>query len=356
MSDDAPAPSSKLGRRLGIALLAIVSLAVVLTKPVVSVLTPAPKGTRIVLWHSQRGAEREVLEGLLRRFNEAHAGEIVVEPLAVPEATFKDKVRRAIPHGAGPDLFIRPHNEIGALDAAGVLAELGPADLPRERSAYVRGLVDGVTTRGKIVGIPLTYKALVQFYDARLMGGPLTSVEALPALRGALPDDVFPLVYDVTSFFFHSPWFLGGGGEALDESGAFRLFDAPGRATFAIPGAWRRTRILPPDSSYNEAIRLFESGEGRGAHLWPLVHPGRRHRKIGSMGRGTIARDRWPPRRVVRHRRHRIRLEERARPEGGARGGSLAGRERGAGRALLEARARTGRRGGLRRARQLAIA
>jgi arabinogalactan oligomer/maltooligosaccharide transport system permease protein len=256
-------PASSLGQKLRLALLALLVVAVIAVRPLTGVFAPAPAGVHVVLWHSQRGREREVLEALLRDFNTAHAGQIAVEPLAVPEASFKDKVRRSIPHGAGPDLFIRPHNEIGELAASNVLAHLDGADLPTDRSDYLKGLVDGVSIDGAIVGVPLTYKGLLQFYNTRLLPeGPLRSTKDLAALRARLPEKTYPLAYDATSLYFQSPFFLGSGGSVFDASGkAFRLFEPPGRASFDWPGDWKRAGILPPDVSYNEATRLFEAGQ-----------------------------------------------------------------------------------------------
>lgn len=283
MSDRAPAPGSRIVRRIAVALGALVALAVLLVKPVVSAVVPPPPGKRIVLWHSQRGAERAVLEDLLRKFNEAHAGSIVVEPLAVPDTTFKDKVRRAIPHGAGPDLFIRPHNEIGALEAAGVVSPLTAADLPSPEARYIPGLIAGVSSHSAILGVPLTYKSLVAFYNTRLLDAPLGSIDDLPRLRTTLPDDTYPLAYDATSLFFHSPLFLGAHGHAIDDEGKFRLFEGDARASFDLPGTWRKARILPPDVSYNEAVRLFESEKSAVFFCGPWYRPG------GEIGRS----DHW---------------------------------------------------------------
>ncbi len=256
-------PTSRLARWIRLGLLAVLILGVVLVRPLTSALAPSPPGVHVVLWHSQRGREREVLEDLLRRFNAAHEGKIVVQPLAVPEASFKDKVRRSIPHGAGPDLFIRPHNEIGELDASGVLARIDARDLPTPPEGYLPGLLDGVSVNGALVGVPLTYKGLLQFYNTRLLpDGPLRSTSDLAALRARLPERVYPLAYDATSLFFQSPFFLGAGGKVFDPSGKqFRLFDEPGKHTFAWPGEWKKAGILPPDVSYNEATRLFEAGQ-----------------------------------------------------------------------------------------------
>ncbi len=264
MSDESvPSPLSPLGRWVRIVLLSSLVLAVVLVRPITSALAPSPPGIHIVLWHSQRGPERELLEGLLRKFNAAHVGQIAVEPLAVPDATFKDKVRRSIPHGAGPDLFIRPHNEIGELDASHVLATLSPGDLPSPPASYMAGLVEGVSVRGGMVGIPLTYKGLLQFYNTRLLpDGPLRSTKDLAELRARLAPGTYPLAYDATSLFFQSPFFLGQGGKIFDDTGKhYALFDGPARETFDWPGTWKKTGILPPDVSYNESTRLFEGGQ-----------------------------------------------------------------------------------------------
>ena len=39
------------------------------------------------------------------------------------------------------------------------------------------------------------------------------------------------------------------------------LFDEPARRSFDWPGDWKSRGILPPDTSYNEAVRLFEAGQ-----------------------------------------------------------------------------------------------
>ena len=129
-----------------------------------------------------------------------------MEPLAVPEATFKDKLRRSIPHGAGPDLFIRPHNEIGELADAGVLGALTDSDLPSPRDSYLSGLIDGDSANGRLVGIPLTYKGLVQFYNTALLpDGPFHADTELVAARARLPTNQYPLAYDCLLYTSPSP-------------------------------------------------------------------------------------------------------------------------------------------------------
>lgn len=214
-------------------------------------------GVRIVVWHSQRGAEKELLESLLRRFNEQHRGSIYAEPLAVPESSFKDKVLRTVPRGAGPDVFLRPHNELGEFLRDEVLRPVESHAFPKTRASYHPGLIDGVSSEGTVYGVPLTFKALVLFYDQELYpSGPPADLDELLRNR----ERKYPLVYDATSFFFHAPFFLASGGRIFDEQGKLSPFEGAGLASFEEPKAWRAAGILPPDVSYNDAVRLFEDG------------------------------------------------------------------------------------------------
>ncbi len=249
-------------RRAAIIVAIVLLLGAVLFRPLVSASHEAPQGIRIVLWHSQRGTEQAVLEKLLRRFNEAHTGAIYVEPLAVPDASFKDKLLRTVPRGGGPDLFIRPHNELGELLRDKVARPLGEGALPYSDEEYLPGLVAGLSRDEKRYGAPLTFKGLIVFYNTKLLPEAPRSLDELEALRPALPSGSFPLAYDATSLFFHSPFFLAAGGKALSGEGEqFSLFDEPGASSFRLPGELRAREILPPEPSYNEMVRLFEDGK-----------------------------------------------------------------------------------------------
>lgn len=214
--------------------------------------------TRVVLWHPQRGEERAVLEALLRRYEALHP-DVEVVPLAVPDGPFKDKLTRFVSRGAGPDVFIRPHNEIGQLWAKHVLRPIALSELPAATSRYEDGLLLEVPGAPQVFGVPLGYKALVAFYAKTFLPlGPPADFADLAGVRAAMPRDAFPLVYQAGSFFFHSPFFLAKGGE-IERDDRFTLFDGPARATFDLPATWRREGILPTELGYNDAVRLFET-------------------------------------------------------------------------------------------------
>jgi maltose-binding protein MalE len=132
--------------KAGWALLLFLFIVAVSFRPLAQAIRPEPPGVKVTLWHSQRGREREVLERLLRRFNREHAGEVYVQPLGVPDGSFKDKLIRNVPRGSGPDLFIRPHNELGELFAEGVVAPVPPRNLPVPPAQMTsRKLLDGLS-------------------------------------------------------------------------------------------------------------------------------------------------------------------------------------------------------------------
>jgi arabinogalactan oligomer/maltooligosaccharide transport system permease protein len=274
--------------RLGWGVFALVLLAVILFRPVTQLLQPEPTGVKVILWHSQRGEERQVLEDLLRRFNDQNVGKVYVEPLGVPDNSFKDKLVRNIPRGSGPDVFIRPHNELGEFHDEKILRTIDRATLPFAPEAYLGKLLDGLSIEGSLYGYPLTYKGLFQFYNTELCpdGPPRDSTE-LEGWKQKLPSGVVPFVYDASNPFFHAPFFIGAGGTVFGDDGrTFTLFEEPGLTSYRWPGEWRRSGVLPPEPNYNEMIRLFQSGKAATIIVGPWYQPAG---DIGTSGKWDVA-------------------------------------------------------------------
>ena len=62
----------------------------------------------IAVWHAYRGDEEKAIQQLGRDYEKAHPG-VRVELLALPFDAYQSKLKAAIPHGHGPDLFIEAH-------------------------------------------------------------------------------------------------------------------------------------------------------------------------------------------------------------------------------------------------------
>ncbi len=277
-------PEEGPGRsRLGWGVFTLVVLAVVLFRPVTQLLQPKPAGINIVVWHSQRGDERKTLEDLLRRFNKANEGRIYVTPLGVPDNSFKDKLVRNIPRGSGPDLFIRPHNELGEFHDESILLPIDPSKLPVAQDGYLDKLLAGLSIDGKLYGYPLTYKGLFQFYNKQLCpDGPPKDTKDLEAWSARMPEGTVPIVYDASNPFFHAPLLIGAGGKILGDDGkTFEIFEEPAVTSFRWPGQWKRSGVLPPEPNYNEMVRLFQSGKAATIICGPWFHPGGEIAKSG---------------------------------------------------------------------------
>src|SRR5262245_28874163 len=108
--------------------------------------------TAVTLWHCYRGTERTALEQLADRWNATHP-EVRLELLALPYDAFNTKVRSAVPHGHGPDLFIFAHEHIGEWVDEGLLA---PLELPPATAAdLLAPTLAAVERDGKRWGLPL---------------------------------------------------------------------------------------------------------------------------------------------------------------------------------------------------------
>ncbi|MCA2978800.1 MAG: extracellular solute-binding protein, partial [Myxococcaceae bacterium] len=70
----------------------------------------APAARPLKLWHAYRGGEEQAIERAVARFTEET--HVAVEVLSVPYDAFSSKLTSAIPHGAGPDVFIFAHERL----------------------------------------------------------------------------------------------------------------------------------------------------------------------------------------------------------------------------------------------------
>ena len=103
------------------------------------------------LWHAYRGGEETALEQSVKLF-ERDSG-LKVELLALPYDAFASKLIAAIPHGAGPDVFIFAHERVGLFARMGIA---GVVDGTVDRAAYFPNTIDALQIDGKLYGYPLS--------------------------------------------------------------------------------------------------------------------------------------------------------------------------------------------------------
>lgn len=185
----------------------------------------APNTKRTLkLWHGYRGGEEQAIEQAAKLFT-ASTG-TPVELLAVPYDALSSKLTSAIPHEAGPDVFIFAHERLRQFHRMKIVAPSGEG---LDRSKYLPPAIGALELDGTIYGYPLAIKCLALFLRGdRGLSAPATTdeLEALLAKGSAPEKNEFGLAYEAGDFYFHAPIFFGFGGALFDSNGKAQ-FDTP---------------------------------------------------------------------------------------------------------------------------------
>jgi arabinogalactan oligomer/maltooligosaccharide transport system permease protein len=174
------------------------------------------------LWHGYRGGEAEALEQSVQKFT-AQTG-IQVELLGVPYDAFSSKLTSAIPHDAGPDVFIFAHERLRHFLRAKIIA---PSTAQLDKDAYLKPAIDALEVDGQWYGYPLSLKCLALFTNTELVPTPPSSTaelaSTLDAIRAKHEPNHFGIAFEAGDFYYHAAILRGFG---------WQLFDAQGKATF----------------------------------------------------------------------------------------------------------------------------
>nr|WP_225937172.1 extracellular solute-binding protein [Myxococcus sp. RHSTA-1-4] len=210
------------------------------------------------LWHAYRGGEEAALVQVTERFT-ARTG-VKVDLLAVPYDAYAAKLTNAIPHGAGPDVFIFNHERLRNFHAQHLLA---PTTGVLVRGDYFPNAVEALELDGQVYGYPMSLKSLGLYVNTRLVPDPPTTTEELLRMLPALSDagaGRFGLAYESGDFYFHAPFLFGFGGELFDASGR-ASFDTQGMArSLAFVKKLQDDRYIPQEASGALVKSLFNDG------------------------------------------------------------------------------------------------
>ncbi len=214
-------PSPSKGERVRVRALALLALVAIGC-------SNEPPEPGLKLWHGYRGGEEQAIEQAAKLFT-ARTG-TRVELLAVPYDALSSKLTSAIPHNAGPDVFIFAHERLRQFHRMKVIAPSGDRI---DRSKYLPPAVGALEMGGEIYGYPLAIKCLALFLRGDRGFTAPTNTDELEALleRSSAPEkNEFGIAYEASDFYFHAPILMGFGGE---------LFDAEGHAQFNTPAMTR---------------------------------------------------------------------------------------------------------------------
>jgi arabinogalactan oligomer/maltooligosaccharide transport system substrate-binding protein len=125
------------------------------------------KKVTLKMWESD-GPERQFMEWAAAEYQKSHPNiQIVYEPVASPDA--RAKIELDGPAGVGADVFVAPHDHVGALVAGGHV-------LPVEDTSFINNFVDAAkvagTYDGKLYGYPLAIETYALFYNKDIVKNP----------------------------------------------------------------------------------------------------------------------------------------------------------------------------------------
>ena len=247
--------------------------------------TAAQAQETVVWWDFLGGGDGVRMKQLISEFNEANAGEIVIDATTLEWGVpFYTKVQTSVAVGEAPDVMTYHASRIPLAVQQGVLDEITPADweaMGFGEDDFASAIWNAVTgPDGKTYGVPLDTHPIVLYYNKDVLeaagqldenGLPvgLGSGEDFTAMLQAVADSgevQFPLgsVTADGNFMFRTIYSLMGqqGGELMTD-GEFLAGDNAEKLTNALTVLqdWTNAGLQSTYTDYPATVALFTSGE-----------------------------------------------------------------------------------------------
>lgn len=218
----------------------------------------------LTLWHSFRGREAEALETAVAAFNEAHGDQVRL--VALDGDRYAALVESALvaAGSAAPDIIVWAHDRIAPWARQGRLLPLDDLLDTSDLADFIPQCLEPLRVEGRLYGLPLSFEALMLYYNRDLVSSPPRTTDELiaEAKRHANPrKDRWGLVYERANFYYHAMWLHAFGGRVLEPSGAFDpRHRAMARSLAFARDLARVHRIIPDTVDWQRQIDLFNSG------------------------------------------------------------------------------------------------
>jgi len=213
--------------------------------------------------HGFTGADRPVMEALVKRFNDTHPS-IQVRAQAQPWGTTWQQLPSLVASGRAPDVVVINEDQITGFIARGAVSPLTPAEMKAaglNKSNFFGPLFQTADYRGQSYGIPVSSVSYVLFYNKDLMKKagldpskpPRTRAEFLKAVQacttdksGKLSTDAGfdPKNLDTWGVSLYNNWLGARAAYAAILQNGGTMMDKDGNAAFASPQAKSAVQFL----------------------------------------------------------------------------------------------------------------
>jgi arabinogalactan oligomer/maltooligosaccharide transport system substrate-binding protein len=227
----------------------------------------AAQAADLVVWHAYRGGEKAAFEKVAKLYETKMAAKgVKVTTLAIPYDAYADKISASVPRGKGPDVFIYAQDRLGGWIESGKTVE--PIDFFMDqatRQQFLPGMLDAMTYKGSVYGVPLNYKSITLIYNKALVKTPPTTSDELVKLAKQLTQadsGRYGLVYWYTNFYFHSALMNAFGGKVFDKDGKLVLNSPETIASIKQMMKWyKQDGIMPTEPSEALVSSMFNEGK-----------------------------------------------------------------------------------------------
>lgn len=221
----------------------------------------------LVVWHAYRAAEKTAFEKVVDQFAKSPAAKgLKVTTLAIPYDAYADKISAAVPRGKGPDVFIYAQDRLGGWIEAGKTVE--PIDFYVDKATRDRllpGMIDAMTYKGSVWGLPINYKMPTLIYNKDLVKAPPKTTGEMIKLAKSLTNTQsgrYGLAYWYTNFYFHSALMNAFGGSVFDKDGKLTLNSPANVASLNQMMTWyKQDGVLPAEPSEALVASMFNEGK-----------------------------------------------------------------------------------------------
>lgn len=221
--------------------------------------------TKLVLWHSYRGSEKDALDKIIKGFNESQ-NEIMVESLPIPYDAFADKITAAIPRGHGPDIFIFAHDRLGDWAISKVIE---PLDLfvqedPSVVESFSNAHIKSLSYKGSLYGLPMAFKSSALFYNKKLVSKVPETMEELISIAKKVTNpknETYGLVYEAGNFYFHSAIFHAFGANVFDSNYKPAFTSNESIESFKFLSNLLKQKIMPDEITSTLVTSLFNQNK-----------------------------------------------------------------------------------------------
>ena len=230
-------------------------------------LAAAAHAEQLTIWHAYRGGEKTAFEKVVKLYETRMKSKgITANTLAIPYDAYADKISAAVPRGKGPDVFIYAQDRLGGWIEAGKTVE--PIDFYLDkatRGQFLPGMLDAMTYKGSVYGLPINYKSITLIYNKALVKNPpKTTTELVKIAKEQTQADSgrYGLAYWYTNFYFHAALMNAFGGRVFDAQGKMVINSKENIAAINQMMKWYKTDgIMPPEPSEALVASLFNEGK-----------------------------------------------------------------------------------------------